>query len=83
MYNRSRLAVLVFLLAVNASCSVANTLSHRYPIGLSAVLFLLPALHRELALKQGRSPARVSPLEWSCFLTGTFFLVFLPLIIFL
>lgn len=54
---------------------------HQYPIGVAAVLFLIPALLRELDLKNGRPPRRLGSLEWSCLLAGMFFLVVLPFIV--
>lgn len=81
MYNRVRFGVIVSFLTVNSSCAVANTMRHQYPIGVAAVLFLIPALLRELDLKRGHPPRSLGSMEWSCLIAGMFFLVVFPLIV--
>ena len=80
MYNRVRLAVIVCFLIINLSCALAST-THQFPIGVAAVLFLIPALLRELDLKNGRPPRSLGSFGWSCLLSGIFFLIVLPLIV--
>jgi hypothetical protein len=67
MYNRVPLAVIVFLLAINFSCALASTVRHQYPIGGAAVFFLIPALLRELDLKENQARS-LGVFGWSCLL---------------
>ncbi len=82
MYNRVRLAVIVSFLIINSSCALESTMRHKYPIGVAAVLFLIPTLLRELDLKHGKRPRKLGPFGWSCLLAGMFFLMVFPLIVF-
>lgn len=81
MYNRVRLAVIVCFLIINSSGAVASTMGHHYPIGVAAVLFLIPALLRELDLKNGRPARSLGSFGWSCLIAGMFFLIALPVIV--
>jgi hypothetical protein len=79
-YSRSRLVVILCIMTLNALLSLANILQHRYPIGLVAVLFLVPPLLRELDVKSGRPLRGVDSFQWSCLLAGLLFLFILPLV---
>jgi hypothetical protein len=81
-YNRARLAVIVSVMAANSFFAVASILSHRYPLGVVPILFLIPVLLRELDLRSGRPLRRLGPFQWSCFIAGLLFLVLLPFFIF-
>jgi hypothetical protein len=77
-YNRARLTTIVGLIAANSVYGVARMIDHRYPVGLPAILFLIPVLLRELDLKKGRPMRRLGSFEWSCFIGGFLFFAALP-----
>jgi hypothetical protein len=77
-YNRVRLTAIVCLMAANSSFAVFSVVNHRYPIGVPAILFLIPCLLRELDLRSGRRLRRLGSFEWSCFIARTLFLAVLP-----
>jgi hypothetical protein len=80
-YNRVRFTAIVCLMAVNSSFAVVSIANHRYPIGVGAILFLIPCLLRELDLRSGRRLRRLGSFEWSCFIAGVLFLAVLPFVI--
>jgi peptidoglycan biosynthesis protein MviN/MurJ (putative lipid II flippase) len=80
-YNRTRLTVIVCIMAANFSGAVVSALHRHYPIGVAPVLFLIPCLLRELDLRSGRRLRRLGPFEWSCFIGGFLFLAVLPFLI--
>jgi hypothetical protein len=77
-YNRVRLTAIVWLMAANSSFVVFSVVNLRYPIGVPAILFLIPCLLRELDLRSGRRLRRLGSFEWSCFIAGFLFLAVLP-----
>jgi hypothetical protein len=68
-------------MAANTLFSLASAIQHRYPIGVAAVLFLIPPLLREWDLKSGRPPRKMDSFQWSCLLAGCLFLFVLPVLI--
>jgi hypothetical protein len=77
-YNRARLTMIVSLMAANSFYAIARVIDHRYPVGLPAILFLIPVLLRELDLKNGRPIRRLGSFEWSCFIGGFLFFAVFP-----
>jgi hypothetical protein len=70
--------MIVSLMAANSFYAIARVIDHRYPVGLPAILFLIPVLLRELDLKNGRPLRRLGSFEWSCFIGGFLFLAVFP-----
>ena len=80
-HSRFRFMVIIFMMAANVAAAVSTVATRHYPLGLGAVLFLIPSLLRELDLKSGRPPRKPGPFEWSCFIGGFLFLAVLPFLI--
>ena len=80
-YNRTRLTVVLFLIAANFTGAVVSTINRRYPLGLAPILFLIPCLLRELDLRNGQRPRRIGLFEYSCFIGGLLFLLVMPFLI--
>ncbi len=68
--RRNYLRAIIFLLAANSSCAVTSAANQRYPLGIAIVLFLLPALFRELGLRKGYPLRPFGVFEWTCFAAG-------------
>jgi hypothetical protein len=79
-YNRVRFTAIVCLMAANFFFAVFSVVNRRYPIGVPAILFLIPCLLRELDLRSGRRLRGLGRFEWSCFVAGFLFLAVLPLL---
>jgi hypothetical protein len=65
-------------MAANSSFAVFSVVYHSYPIGVPAILFLIPCLLRELDLRSGRRLRPPGSFEWSCFVAGFLFLAVVP-----
>lgn len=70
MYNVKRLGVILFMMGANAILALVEVTARRFPMGIGAILCLMPCLLRELDLKKGLPPRKMGSLEWSYILAG-------------
>jgi hypothetical protein len=81
LHNPHRFRVIVLLIGANAALSVSSFLTHRYPMGLGAILCLIPILLREIDLRKGRPLRKMDSFLWSCYLGGILFTFVLPILV--
>jgi len=75
MYNRARLVLIVSLISANGALALTAVIKRRSPMGVGAVLCLVPCLLRELDLRNGYAARKLGRLEWSFILAGALWVV--------
>lgn len=70
MYNQSRFALIIVLLAANGALSLAELFARRFPLGIGGMLCLIPCLLREMDLRNGLPARQLGKLERSFMLAG-------------
>ena len=70
MHGRSRLVLIVGFIWANGVLALTDVIDRRFPMGIGAVLCLVPCLLRELDLKHGLAARRLGRFEWSFILSG-------------
>jgi len=70
MYNPSRFFVIVLFIVANGVLAVTSLLAGEFPLGVGAMLCLMPCFLRELDLRKGKRPRKLGRFEWSLIVAG-------------